>query len=188
MGADGNCGFRAVSFDVYDDQTKWINVKRDMLETYLTYCDTLYKPAADEEVIELEKSKMIRRLNSTKSPCLLEEDHHLWFSTFSCPQVVADTYKRPVLLYSYVSNVLKTGEIRENHEAQVFFPLVHMDLANIDKPITLLLSINHFYYVKFCRTPTGRMKKFVKPALNMDHSRLLRMYPDICKEDYSVLY
>lgn len=40
---DGNCGFQAVSFDVYQDQGKWIQV----LQTYLKYKDSLYK-AMDE--------------------------------------------------------------------------------------------------------------------------------------------
>ncbi|KAI9252511.1 hypothetical protein EDC94DRAFT_275590 [Helicostylum pulchrum] len=158
-----------------------------MFETYLKYCDTLYKPVM-ENTVEYEKDKMIKRLNSKKSPCLNEEDPPLWFSTLSCPQVVADTYQRPVIILNYVGNMLKTGKIRINHEPQVFFPLIHMDLRNAEHPITILLAHNHFYYVEFKRTPTGRLKKFIKPVLNMDHERLFRSNPDICKENYSVLY
>lgn len=188
VGADGNCGFRAVALEVYHDQSKWIKVKQDMLEIYLRYCNTLYKPV-DEAAIDSERAKMIRRLNSVKSPCLKEEDYPLWFSTFSCPQVVADAYQRPVILYTYVNYKLKkTGEMKENDEAQVFFPLVNMEMANANKPIALLLSESHFYSVEFCRTPTGRMKKFDKPALNLDHHRLRQLYPEICVQDYSVLY
>ncbi|KAG2191822.1 hypothetical protein INT47_006653 [Mucor saturninus] len=189
VGADGNCGFRAVALEVFNDQSKWIKVKHQMLETYLKYHDTLYKPV-DEKVIELERIKMVKRLNSTKSPCLNQEDQILWFSTFSCPQVVADTFERPVILFSYVKYPLKeTGQFRENHEAQVFFPLINMPLQNVDKPISLLYSSFHFYVVEFHRTPTGRIKKSEKPAVDMDHDRLRRSYPDICSEqDYAILY
>ena len=111
-----------------------------MLEAYLKYHDTLYKPV-DEKVVELERIKMVKRFNSTKSPCLNQEDQILWFSTFSCPQVVADAFERPVILFSYVKYPLKeTGEFRENREAQVFFPLINMPLQNVDKPITLFYS------------------------------------------------
>lgn len=114
-----------------------------MFETYLKYCDTLYQ-SFEENAGDLEKIKMIKRLNSTKSPCLDWEDHILWFSTFTCSQIVTDTYERPVILFSYVNYMSKdTVEMRETHEAQVF-PFEHMDLANTDKPITLLLSANYF--------------------------------------------
>lgn len=86
VGADGNCGFRAVAFEVYNDQSRWIKVKQQMLQTYLKYHNTLYKPV-EENAVEFEKIKMIRRLNSTKSPCLNYEDQVLWFNTFSCPHL-----------------------------------------------------------------------------------------------------
>ncbi|KAG2193120.1 hypothetical protein INT47_003111 [Mucor saturninus] len=176
VGADGKCGFRAVALEVFNDQSKWIKVKHQMLETYLKYHDTylkyhdtLYKPV-DEKVIELERIKMVKRLNSTKSP--------------------SDTFERPVILFSYVKYPLKeTREFRENRGAQVFFPLINMPLQNVDKPISLLYSSSHFYVVEFHRTPTGRIKKFEKPAVDMDHDRLRRSYPNICSEqDYAILY
>ncbi|GAA5816263.1 hypothetical protein MFLAVUS_009789 [Mucor flavus] len=95
VGADGNCGFCAISFNVYKDQSRWIKVKHDMFETYLKYCDTLYRPVEDNAV-EIQKAQMIKRLNSTKSPCFNGGDQSIWFSTFSCPPVVADTYERPL--------------------------------------------------------------------------------------------
>ncbi|KAG2200637.1 hypothetical protein INT47_007381 [Mucor saturninus] len=132
---------------------------------------------------------MVRRLNSSKSPCL-GEDQLLWFSTFSCPQVVVDTFERPVILFSHVKYLLKdTGEPRVNREAQAFFPLVNMPFKNVDMPITLLYSSSHFYAVEFQCTPTGRLKKFDKPAIDMDHDRLRQPYPDICnKQDFAILF
>ncbi|KAG2200635.1 hypothetical protein INT47_007379 [Mucor saturninus] len=52
VGADGNCGFRAVALEVYNDQIQWLKVKHQMLQTYIQYHDTLYKPV-DEKSIEL---------------------------------------------------------------------------------------------------------------------------------------
>jgi hypothetical protein len=187
VGADGNCGFRAVSFDVYQDQSKWKNVKADMLKTYLKYKDTLYKAVDTDVVVQYEEQKMINKLQSTKSPCL--NDFQLWFSTFTCPQVVDDTYERPVIVYCYVENCLKTGEKKINYESQVYCPLINMQITDSSNPITLLLAFSHFYYVEFGRTPKGRMKKFTKPVLNMDHRRLRDTYPNLCRPaDYSVLF
>lgn len=188
VGGDGNCGFRAVSFGVFKDQTKWIKVKRDMLETYLKYHDTLYLDV-NEKIIDSERAKMIKRLNSTKSPCLSTDDLELWFGNLSCPQIVADTYERPVLVYSFVSYTLSTGEVRNNFESSVFFPLINMDMTSTEKPITILCAFNHYYYIEFKRTPTGRLKKFEKPHINMDHHRIRQQFPDICnKVDYSKLF
>ncbi|KAI9472436.1 MAG: hypothetical protein EXX96DRAFT_542532 [Benjaminiella poitrasii] len=187
VGTDRNCGFRAVSFDVYQDQAKWTTVKADMLKTYLKYKDTLFKVVDTDVVVQFEEQRMIKRLQSTKSPCL--DDLHLWFSTFICPQLVADTYERPVIMYCYVENCLKTGEKRINYESQWYVPLINMQLADSSKPITLLLAFSHFYYVEFSHTPKGRMKKFNKPVLNMDHQRLRNDYPNLCNPtDYSVLF
>ncbi|KAI8327632.1 hypothetical protein BC941DRAFT_519652 [Chlamydoabsidia padenii] len=185
VGADGNCGFRAVSFGVYQDQTKWPTVKDEMLATYLKYQHTLYKAVGTDSVIQFEHQKMLRRLETKVSPC---DDRSLWFSTIVCPQIVADTYQRPVMLYCYVENYLKTGAKKINYESQIYFPLVHMDLKNSNNPITLLAS-SHFYYVEFGRTPKGRMKKFNVPVTNMDNDRLRSSFPDICNSvDYSILF
>ncbi|KAI7868052.1 uncharacterized protein EV154DRAFT_582268 [Mucor mucedo] len=187
-GADGNCGFRAVSYNVYKTQSNWINVKEDMLNTYLKYKDSLYRAVGTEAVVNYEEQKMLTKLLTVESPCLLPEDNMLWFSTFVCPQIVADTYERPVFLYGYTENILKTGEVRTIYESHVFIPLVHMELSARENPISLLLSSSHFYYVEFARTTKGRMKKFEKPVLNHDHKRLMNAHPDICKTDYSIFF
>lgn len=188
VGADGNCGFRAVSFDVYQNQSKWINVKTDMLKTFLKCKDNLYKAVVSSDtIVQYEEQRMINRLQSTKSPCLNNQD--LWFTSYSCPQIVADTYERPVIVYCYVENFLKTGEKNILFESQVYFPLINMELTNLSQPITLLLAFSHFYYVEFARTPKGKLKKFTKPNINYDHQRLREEYKDICGPvDYSVLF
>ncbi|KAI9004284.1 hypothetical protein CLU79DRAFT_841332 [Phycomyces nitens] len=190
VGADGNCGFRAVSFGVHKDQCKWMDVKGDMLKMYMRYKDTLYKAIGTDAVVQYEEERMINRLQSSKSPCLGQTDLSLWFSTFICPQIVADTYQRPVIIYTYSEHSVRTtGKLNAYHESQVYWPLIHMELTSADNPITLLLSFSHFYYVEFQRTPTGRMKKFDKPTLNFDHVRIREAFPQTCNSvDYSVLF
>ncbi|KAL9542648.1 hypothetical protein MBANPS3_008504 [Mucor bainieri] len=86
VGPDGNCGFRAVSYGIFADQSRWMKVKEDMLEQYLKFKDTLYRPLDQEQsVVDNEQQIMITRLQFTKSPCLAAEDQHLWFSSFLCP-------------------------------------------------------------------------------------------------------
>ncbi|KAI9005181.1 hypothetical protein CLU79DRAFT_850075 [Phycomyces nitens] len=190
VGADGNCGFRAVSFGVHKDQCKWMDVKGDMLKMYMRYKDTLYKAIGTDAVVQYEEERMINRLQSSKSPCLGQTDLSLWFSTFICPQIVADTYQRPVIIYTYSEHSVRTtGKLNAYHESQVYWPLIHMELTSADNPITLLLSFSHFYYVEFQHTPTGRMKKFNKPTLNFDHVRIREAFPQTCNSvDYSVLF
>lgn len=109
VGADGNCGFRAVAFDVYKDKKKWVKVKQDMLQTYLKYKDTLYQAVGTDTVVKYEEQKMMAKLKSTLSPCLGKDYEHMWFSTFTCPQVVADTYQRPVIVATYLEAVNNSG-------------------------------------------------------------------------------
>ncbi|KAI8069054.1 uncharacterized protein B0P05DRAFT_589370 [Gilbertella persicaria] len=90
--ADNNCGFRAV--------------KDDMLATYMKYKDTLYKAIVTSEAsAKYEEQKTINRFQSKAFSCLSSSE--LWFSTFTCPQIVAYVYEKPVLVYSYIENMLK---------------------------------------------------------------------------------
>lgn len=57
---------------------------------------------------------------------------------------------------------------------ELVFPLVYMHLRNVERPIVLLLTCNHIYYVEFKRTLTGRLKIFIKPILNIGHEWLFR--------------
>ncbi|KAI9006592.1 hypothetical protein CLU79DRAFT_849896 [Phycomyces nitens] len=154
VGADGNCGFRAVSFGVHKDQCKWMDVKGDMLKMYMRYKDTLYKAIGTDAVVQYEEERMINRLQSSKSPCLGQTDLSLWLSTFICTQIVADTYQRPVIIYTYSEHSVRTmGKLNVYHESQVYWPLIHMELTSADNLITLLLSFSYFYYIELQCTP-----------------------------------
>ncbi|KAI8976151.1 hypothetical protein BDB01DRAFT_804661, partial [Pilobolus umbonatus] len=164
---DGNCGFRAVAFEV----------KQKMKNIYLKYKYTQYI---------VEEYIMMNRLDSFKSPCL-GNDLPLCFSTFTSPQVVADTYQRPVILYCYLESFVN-GEIRRFYESQVFFPLIEIEMSKTEYPISPLLSHSHFYSIDYQRTPTGRLRKFTKPTINHDHTRIRRDNPTLCSTDFSILY
>jgi hypothetical protein len=101
-----------------------------MLEQYCTYRKSLYKDIGTKAVVKYQSQRMLERLQSTKSPC----DPNLWFTTFTCPQIVADSYERPVIVYTYVVNANKDGVKKENHEAQIFFPLLNMKLIDSHNP------------------------------------------------------
>ncbi|KAI8985364.1 hypothetical protein BDB01DRAFT_905340 [Pilobolus umbonatus] len=173
VGDDGNCGFRAAALSVYQDQSCCYTVKAKMLEQYMMYRDTLYMADEIEEVANEQEQAVIKRLESAKLPCL--DDTSLWFSTFVCPQILADTYQRPVILYIYTKNTIRsTGELREIKEVEVYWSLIHMELDQSDHPIALLLASNHFYLIEYKSTPKGRMKKFQKPPVNIDHTIIRR--------------
>ena len=191
VGADGNCGFRAISHDVYGDQTKWIQVKQDMLSTNKKHQDTLNQSIGAD--VSGSRERMLARSESTKSPCLDLSERYLWFGTYDCPQIVADTYGRPVIMYSYTENIAReTGKLTKHREAQIFFPLTvekdRLDLDIFQNPITLLYAFSHFRYVDFKRTPAGRLVKFGKPEINFDHVVLRDLFPSICKEDLATYY
>ncbi|KAI8979870.1 hypothetical protein BDB01DRAFT_797794 [Pilobolus umbonatus] len=155
MSGDGNCGFRAVAFEVYKDE------------------DTLYKGVGTEMENKVEVDIMMNRLDSFKSSCLGNNDLPLWFSTFTCPQVVADTHQRPVILNCYLENFVN-GEIRRFYESQVIFPLIEMEMSKTEYPISPLLSHSHFYSIEYHST--------------INHTRIRRENPTLCASDFSILY
>jgi hypothetical protein len=158
-----------------------------MLRTYEQYQDNLYKPVATTQtLIDYEHTKMLKKLKSTMSPCT---DVNLWFSTFTCPQIVADTYNRPVTVFTYREYyVEKERKMNAYKEAMSFFPLVEMNvIENINSPILLLLAHSHFYLVDLKRTPKGNLKRYETIPLNPDHHRIRKMYPKQCNSvDFSM--
>lgn len=111
-----------------------------MLNTYTKFKNTLYKDVSLDPVVALlEERRMFHRLQSTRSPCL--DDQELWFTSYSCPQIVADTYERPVIVYCYNEyKMKKTGAINPVYESQIYFPLINMQTSDSNRPITLLLA------------------------------------------------
>lgn len=181
MDRDGNCGFRGVSFGLYRDQSKWPEVKQKMLEVYNQYQFSLHNAHHSTELLNQDtRNKIIEALQWTTSPC---NNTDFWFSTFIYPQIVADTFKRPVILYTYTQNKNQEGKLVKTHEAVSYYPLIEMDTKNLYHPIPLLYKYSHIYYVEIAHTPTGRLpKSFEMPTLNPDHDVLRNKHPTECAD------
>ncbi|OAD72316.1 hypothetical protein PHYBLDRAFT_169454 [Phycomyces blakesleeanus NRRL 1555(-)] len=101
--ADGWCGFRVLAHLIYKDQEKFPLVKRDMLATLPKY-NSIYASTFGTDVKQLEdiikhgSDICITNSNSNFIPACL--DASMWFSASDCAQLAADTYKRPVCVYS----------------------------------------------------------------------------------------
>lgn len=178
---DGNCGFRAVSLAVYGNQDSWITVKQKMLETYLKNNKTLYS------MYEPDDSIFTYMLTCTDAP---NWDTRAWFTSCFCPQIVADTFKTAVYMYSRsVAIIESTSPPTENvmKNRSLFVPLQEVDPSV--EPILLFLANNHYYVLKPFLTPTtGKHKKISPPPINPFHNGMRRNYPSQCPTDYTLFY
>jgi hypothetical protein len=176
---DGNCGFRAVSLAVYGTQAKWTQVKKEMLTVFKKYHDNLYS------LYKPNYQKYYGMLSSTEKPCT-NLDH--WFNVTLCPQIVADTYKRPVVAYITASYINTHNQTIEQQAEDLYLPLCDFELENKDQPIILFLYSSHFYLVERSLTPNGKHKKIQYPQVNCLHKETVNQFPKDCTIDYSLLY
>ncbi|OAD78866.1 hypothetical protein PHYBLDRAFT_140919 [Phycomyces blakesleeanus NRRL 1555(-)] len=93
--ADGNCGYRAIAMEVYQDQEEWSKVKDKMLETFLKHQNNYYHGRMEHGNMPASNNPLIRSLQDKRSP--LPQQH--WFSTIDHPQLVANTFSRAVAVY-----------------------------------------------------------------------------------------
>ncbi|OAD75697.1 hypothetical protein PHYBLDRAFT_143948 [Phycomyces blakesleeanus NRRL 1555(-)] len=93
--ADGNCGYRAIAMEVYQDQEEWSKVKDKMLETFLKHQNNYYHGRMEHGNMPASNNPLIRSLQDKRSP--LPQQH--WFGTINHPQLVADTFSRAVAVY-----------------------------------------------------------------------------------------
>ncbi|KAG2211158.1 hypothetical protein INT47_006277 [Mucor saturninus] len=166
---DGNCGYRAVSLAVFDNKIAWI-------QTY-----------------ELNEAYTSKNLQSTRAPCL--DDLSLWFDCYGCPQIVADTFKRPVFLHAITPKVDKyditwkdnDGNIIYTKDSITFVPLLGLDLEIMNNPIQLLFANSRFYVI--LPQIDNKTKKAFKvkkwPTLNFSHHKIFDAHRDICVNDVS---
>ncbi|KAG2228383.1 hypothetical protein BDF21DRAFT_464685 [Thamnidium elegans] len=177
---DDNCGFRAVSLAVYGNQESWITVKEKMLETYLKNYKTLYS------IYQPDHDECMYMLTCTEAP---NWNVRAWFLSCFCRQIVADTYKTAVYMYSRsVAIIETTSPPTENimKNQSLFVPLQEVDPSK--EPIMLYLANSHYYLLKPFWTPTGKHKKTTPPHLNHYHNAIRRNYPKLCPTDYALFY
>lgn len=182
---DGNCGFRAVSLAVFQQEDAWRQVKKTMLGLFMKNTP-LYQTYGVENVVEAE-----RILASTQSPC----SAGFWYNTIECPQLTADAYGRPVVLFSTSLKVDKEGnymvdelgETLYTKSSQTFVPSSYLDPTYMFDPIVLLLSDSHFYLVELKTNP--RSKKHIKfsnwPSINPYHKYAMKRHSKECPIDFS---
>ncbi|KAG2199328.1 hypothetical protein INT47_012962 [Mucor saturninus] len=110
---DGNCEFRAVSLALFGHVEGWVQVKKSMLSTLLSYRNVY-------AAIELDIKYFETKLNTNKSPCLDSTDYFMWFDTVGCPQLVTDTFKRPVVLLSSSPKIFKETGIEYDNKGLLY--------------------------------------------------------------------
>ncbi|KAG2198381.1 hypothetical protein INT47_009786 [Mucor saturninus] len=121
-------------------------IKKFMLNTLRSYRNI-------NETMQLDMDYLETKLNAAKSLCLDPEDHYMWFDTIGCPQLNADTMKRPVVLLSSSPRIFKTtgierdldGSIVYNKCRQTFVPFFELDTQYLADPIIIFLTSSHFY-------------------------------------------
>ncbi|KAL0582213.1 hypothetical protein ABG067_007966, partial [Albugo candida] len=147
---DGNCGPRAVALAVFGLESSWVKVKRMMKttvtnkkEVYETYISILREfPSADY---------VIDKLDFEEEEC----DEEYWFDTMVYPQIIADTFRRPVVMLSsskrqFQATGVETdtyGNAMYNKERVTFVPLFDLDINYQYDPIILLNVDRHFLTV-----------------------------------------
>jgi hypothetical protein len=140
-----------------------------MLETFLKYDSNLYQS------YEHYHDAMVTKLSSNKSPCLAVEDHCLWYSNLTCPQITADTFKRPVISYAVASYYSKAHDkMIESIEKSTLCPFIDFDIQQVRNPIILIWYNSHYYLgeVGFNKK-TGNKKKIKYPEMNFYHDSIV---------------
>ncbi|OAD66646.1 hypothetical protein PHYBLDRAFT_174940 [Phycomyces blakesleeanus NRRL 1555(-)] len=150
--ADGNCGYRAIAMEVYQNQERWPEVKDKMLKNYLKYQHTHYRGRMEHGHMPASTNPLIISLQDKRSP--LPQQH--WFGTIYHPQLVANAYNRTVAVYWNTPR--ETGDC-------LFVPFT--TTPDRFEPIILILDINHFLLAK--RKPT---RNFNWPQINPFHKAI----------------
>ncbi|OAD69444.1 hypothetical protein PHYBLDRAFT_172083 [Phycomyces blakesleeanus NRRL 1555(-)] len=162
--SDGNCGYRAVAMEVYQDQEKWPIVKDEMLKTFLKYRGTYYEGRMDNGNRLTSMDSLIISLQDKSSPL---PDRH-WFGIVDHPQLVADTFNRSVAIYWKTPRV--TGDC-------LFVPL--LTIPDKIEPMIIILADNHFLLAKRKNT-----RSYPWPPINPFHKSIVQRHK---LEDFSVI-
>ncbi|KAG2227155.1 hypothetical protein INT45_003885 [Circinella minor] len=117
--ADGNGGFRALAFELFGSEDRYVDVKDTTLLHYLKNIDGDYKKYDDGRVKGI--------LNPQDNP---------WFCAPECTQIAADVSQTPVALF-------------DGFQSNMYIPLCVNPLdAKRTRPIVLQLKNNHIILIK----------------------------------------
>lgn len=132
--ADGHCGWRSVSRIVYNTEHHFDTVK-ECMRSILLHNKDFYAAFID---IERQLISLLKTRGSVTS--------EFWFDNIDCPQLVADVYKRPVVLFASGGDT-------------TFLPFTKIDEIVMDlPPIILLLRGAHFNAIIAKKEATTRVK------------------------------
>jgi hypothetical protein len=166
---DGQCGFRSLAMSLFGDQNKWIEVKKEMFNTFLNYQSSL----GNFRFPDQEKFKNI--LSCYSSPCPPE----MYFDFIDCPQIAADAFGRIVAVYSV--NREHTGQL--SYASSLFLPLIR--LPSSSTVINLFLYNYHFYLIDPFRAENGSTVNYTLPLVNPYHTPILKRCPELLQFDLS---
>ena len=122
--ADGNCGFRAIAFEIHGSEDLYRVVKRTMHQHFNQNLEHMYPKY---------------HVNRDRINRALDPDHDEWFCYPECCQIAADVYKMPVAFFSDLNNAM-------------LFPLkLSPSESTRIRPLSLQLHDQsaHFYLIQF---------------------------------------
>ncbi|OAD75529.1 hypothetical protein PHYBLDRAFT_166766 [Phycomyces blakesleeanus NRRL 1555(-)] len=149
---DGNCGYRAIAMEVYQDQEEWSKVKDKMLETFLKHQNNYYHGRIEHGNMPASNNPLIRSLQDKRSP--LPQQH--WLGTIDHPQLVTDTFSRAVAVYW--NTPIETGDC-------LFVPFA--TLPEKVEPIIIILDCCCWHFVNVFSLWFYRSRKFKQAILNI---------------------
>lgn len=100
VSGDGNCGYRAVSVQIYEDQKEWAQVRRDLRAELKRHPELYARVFSHSSELTATGKEMfreaVRQVDHYKSPCGQTYQLDMTYQG----HVLANAYKAPVVLYA----------------------------------------------------------------------------------------
>jgi hypothetical protein len=170
---DGFCGFRAISVQVYGDESMFFQVKQDMRDTLLENREYYIKHFSGFIEYEQVKRKICYAIDEEIGSDNIhyhlfktDSNGEYWFSLPACGQIVADTFFSPVATF--------TEKHHKNSIGATYIPLLGRytdDMIKSHRPQPLVL-----HRVHECHWITLSLKKSITFILPMT----CNMYQSAC--------
>lgn len=123
--ADGNCGFRALAFCIYEDEDRWKDVKTEMLSELHKNLDFYQRKLFAGKEYEMAERILVCRDESVSIDNYFTAPEH--------PRIACEAFRRAIAVYS------------DNGENQTYVPFLQEPVSS--KPLILQLAGLHFYAV-----------------------------------------
>ncbi|KAI9244717.1 hypothetical protein BDA99DRAFT_543953 [Phascolomyces articulosus] len=128
---DGYCGFRAIAYNVYKDQDRHMEVRKQMLDFMM---DPKYSEKCREYIFKKDDvaiNSAIKTLNyGTNTPAAALCPQEYWFNGDTMIQLAADTFNHPIAMFASICLF--------THQSILCFPLFNIpNEEDIKKPYVL---------------------------------------------------